>query len=54
MEAWNAAHSDLRTYTDWRRFSADCRDSYSRITGTGLDWRRDVLAAFDAQGIRLR
>lgn len=47
MDAWNAEHPDMKQYDDWRRFSADCRDSYSRITGEQIDWKPDLAAEVD-------
>ena len=38
MESWNIEHPELPQYDNWRRFSADCRDSFTRITGTPLFW----------------
>ena len=35
MEIWNEGHPE-KAYTSVRRFSADCRDSYRRITGDDL------------------
>jgi hypothetical protein len=35
MELWNERHPE-KAYASVRRFSADCRDSYQRITGEEL------------------
>ena len=37
MEIWNQKRPE-RSYESVRRFAADCRDSYRRITGDDIEW----------------